>query len=88
MAAPISPDSQSQSDRSIYSSSLKDLSGDVSHRKLRHRTNVAECANRLARPARKGTASIYHMHGFIGIQALDLSMDTFLPTLFQFFSTL
>jgi hypothetical protein len=32
-------DSQSQSDRSIYSS-LKDLSGDVSQRKLRHRTNV------------------------------------------------
>jgi hypothetical protein len=29
-----------------------------------------------ARPARKGTASIYPMHGFIGIYALDLSRDT------------
>jgi hypothetical protein len=29
-----------------------------------------------ARPARKGTACIYPMHGFIGIQALDLSRDT------------
>jgi hypothetical protein len=37
--------------RSIDSySSLKDLSGDVSQRKLRHRTNVAECANRLRYP--------------------------------------